>query len=161
MMNEPSEIFLDLLKLHINGADFTTANMFFGAASSLQRRLDTWMLLQQNWFSLKTHSLFDTKKCLRDSSPKWRRIWRRKRSQSIPNPRERILSPKKRERGCRGEQEWLLGVREQEREWISPFPKFGNRKGMKKLIPKFGNRKGLKNFHPKIREWWGNEKIYS
>ena len=39
---------------------------------------------------------------------------------------------------------WLLGVRKQEREWIIPFPKVRNGKGMKKNIPK-------------IREWEGNE----
>ena len=32
----------------------------------------------------------------------------------------------------RGEREWLLGVREREREWIILFPKFGNGKGMEK-----------------------------
>ena len=35
----------------------------------------------------------------------------------------------------RGEREWHLGVREREREWIIPFPQFGNGKGMKKPIP--------------------------
>ena len=46
----------------------------------------------------------------------------------------------------RGEREWLLRVREREGNWKSPFPKFGNGKGIKKSIPKF-------------REWEGNEKI--
>ena len=63
--------------------------------------------------------------------------------------------------GSRGEREWLLGVQEQEREWIIPFPKFGNRKGMEKthsqnsgtgrewqkIFPKFGNGKGIKKIH--------------
>ena len=44
-----------------------------------------------------------------------------------------------------GEREWHLGVREREREWIIPFPKFGNGKGIEKPIPS-------------IREWEGNEK---
>ena len=53
-----------------------------------------------------------------------------------------------------------------EREWIIPFSKFGNGKGMKKLIPiirewegnekkafpKFGNGKGKKKSIPIIRE---------
>jgi len=55
-----------------------------------------------------------------------------------------------------------LGVREREREWIIPFPKFGNGKGMEKNpFPKFGNEKGMKKSIPIIREWEGNEKIYS
>ena len=49
-------------------------------------------------------------------------------------------------RHARGEREWLLSVREWEGNWKSPFPKFGNGKGIKKSIPKF-------------REWEGNEKI--
>ena len=48
----------------------------------------------------------------------------------------------------RGEREWLLRVWEREGNWKSPFPKFGNGKGIKKSIPKF-------------REWEGNEKIHS
>ena len=70
----------------------------------------------------------------------------------------------------RGEREWHLGVRE--REWIIPFPKFGNGKGIekthslnsgtgrewKKLFPKFGNGKGMKKSIPEIREREGNEK---
>ena len=52
-----------------------------------------------------------------------------------------------------------MGVGEREREWIIPFPKFGNRKGMeKKPFPKFGNGKGMKKSIPKIREREGNEK---
>ena len=63
----------------------------------------------------------------------------------------------------KGEREWHVGVqeREQEREWIIPFPKFGNGKGMeepipwiwewegneKNLFPKFGNGKGMKKIH--------------
>ena len=46
----------------------------------------------------------------------------------------------------RGEREWLLRVWEREGNWKSPFPKFGNGKGIKKSNPKF-------------REWEGNEKI--
>ena len=51
-----------------------------------------------------------------------------------------------RSRMIRGEREWLLRVREREGNWKSPFPKFGNGKGIKKSNPKF-------------REWEGNEKI--
>ena len=72
----------------------------------------------------------------------------------------------------RGEQEWHLGVREREREWIIPFPKFGNGKGIEKThslnsgtgrewtkpFPKFGNGKGMKKSIPKIWEREGNEK---
>ena len=50
------------------------------------------------------------------------------------------------EMSSRGEREWLLRVQEREGNWKSPFPKFGNGKGIKKSIPKF-------------REWEGNEKI--
>ena len=40
-----------------------------------------------------------------------------------------------------------MGVQEQ--EWIIPFPKFGNRKGMeKKQFPKFENGKGMKKTFP-------------
>ena len=42
----------------------------------------------------------------------------------------------------RGEQEWHLGVREREREWIIPFPKFGKRKGIEKNIPSIREREG-------------------
>ena len=35
----------------------------------------------------------------------------------------------------RGEREWLLRVREREGNWKSPFPKFGNGKGIEKPIP--------------------------
>ena len=48
----------------------------------------------------------------------------------------------------RGEREWHLGVREREREWIIPFPKFGNGKGIEKNpFPQFGNGKGMKKKH--------------
>ena len=71
-----------------------------------------------------------------------------------------------------GEREWLLGIRERVREWIFPFPKVGNRKGMekihsqssgtrrewKKTFPKFRNGKGTKKSIPKIQEREGNEK---
>ena len=64
-----------------------------------------------------------------------------------------------------------MGVRE--REWIIPFPKFGNGKGIeknpfpqfrngkgmkKKTFPKFGNGKGMQKSIPKTREREGNEK---
>ena len=53
-----------------------------------------------------------------------------------------------------------MGVRE--REWLNPFLKFRNGKGMEKNpFPKFGKGKGMKKKHYKIREWEGNEKIYS
>ena len=59
-----------------------------------------------------------------------------------------------------------MGVGEQEQEWIIPFPKFENGKGMEKTIPKiqkregnekkpfpkFGNGKGMKKSIPIIRE---------
>ena len=64
-----------------------------------------------------------------------------------------------------------MGVQEQEQEWIIPFPKFGNGKGMKKTFPefrngkgtrkktflKFRNGKGIKNV-PKLGGWEGNER---
>ena len=87
----------------------------------------------------------------------------------------------------RGEREWLMRVREREGNWKSPFPKFGNGKGiekahsrnsgtgreLKKPIPKireregnwkspftkFGNGKAIKKYIPKFWEWEGNEKI--
>ena len=62
----------------------------------------------------------------------------------------------------RGEREWHLGVREQEREWIIPFPKFGNGKGIEKTHSlNSGTGREWKKTIPKIREWEGNEKIYS
>ena len=43
----------------------------------------------------------------------------------------------------------------------NPFPKFGNRKGMKKTFPKFGNRKGMKNLIPNFGNGKGMSKIHS
>ena len=54
-----------------------------------------------------------------------------------------------------------MGVWEWEREWIIPFPKFGNGKGMEKTIPKIWKREGNEKNIPNIQEWEGNEKIYS
>ena len=63
---------------------------------------------------------------------------------------------------ARGEREWHLGVREREREWIIPFPKFGNGKGIEKTHSlNSGTGREWKKTIPKIREWEGNEKIYS
>ena len=61
-------------------------------------------------------------------------------------------------RQIRGEREWNLGVREPGREWIIPFPKFRNGKGIeKKPFPQFGNGKGMKTNHSQNsgmgREW--------
>ena len=65
-------------------------------------------------------------------------------------------------RQIRGEREWNLGARERGREWIIPFTKFRNRKGIeeknhslnsgmgrewKNRFPKFRNRKGMKKIH--------------
>ena len=62
----------------------------------------------------------------------------------------------------RGERELLLGVREREREWIIPFPKFRNGKGIEKTHSlNLGMGREWKKTIPKIREWEGNEKIYS
>ena len=64
----------------------------------------------------------------------------------------------------KGEREWHVGVqeREQEREWIIPFPKFGNGKGIEKTHSlNSGTGREWKKTIPKIREWEGNEKIYS
>ena len=64
--------------------------------------------------------------------------------------------------GIRGERERLLGVWEREREWIIPFPKFGNGKGIEKTHSlNSGTGREWKKSIPKIREWEGNEKIYS
>ena len=71
-----------------------------------------------------------------------------------PRPRTHFPTMQRTDMNCipdncrwrRGEREWLLRVREREGNWKSPFPKFGNGKGIKKSIPKF-------------REWEGNEKI--
>ena len=65
----------------------------------------------------------------------------------------------------------IPGVQEREGKGKNPFPKFGNRKGIKntpkiweweevmeKSIPKIGNRKGMKKNIPEIREQEGNEK---
>ena len=48
-------------------------------------------------------------------------------------------------------------VQKQEGNGKTPFPKFGNGKGIKKTFPKFGNGKGMKKFIPKIWEQEGNE----
>ena len=65
------------------------------------------------------------------------------RAQQLPENsmrcREGVISPNELDHfrsvvclsaSCRGEREWHLGVREREREWIIPFPKFGNGKGI-------------------------------
>ena len=61
----------------------------------------------------------------------------------------------------RGERELHFGVREREREWIIPFPKIGNGKGIEKThsLNSGTGREWKKNI-PKIGEWEGNEKIY-
>ena len=69
----------------------------------------------------------------------------------------------------RGEREWLLDIWEREREWLSPFPNFGNGNGNDKLhsqllgtgtgmkisFPIFGNGNGNGNSIPNFweREW--------
>ena len=73
--------------------------------------------------------------------------------------------------GDRGERKWLLDIweREREREWLSPFPNFGNGNGndkfhsqllgtgtgMKISFPIFGNGNGNGNSIPEFweREW--------
>ena len=48
------------------------------------------------------------------------------------------------------------------REWIIPFPKFVNGKGMEKNpFPIIGNRKGMKKTFPKFVIGKGMEKIHS
>ena len=61
------------------------------------------------------------------------------------------------------EREWIIPFPKfgNGREWKNPFPKFGNGKGIKKTFPKFGNGKGMKKSIPKIWEREGNEKIHS
>ena len=61
----------------------------------------------------------------------------------------------------RAEREWLLEVQEQERGWISPFPKFGNGKGRKKSIPKAREQERVKQFHCQNSRMKGNENIHS
>ena len=69
------------------------------------------------------------------------------------------------QREARGEREWLFDIWEREREWLNPFPNFGNGndklhsqllgtgKGMNIPFPIFGN--GNRNFIPEFweREW--------
>ena len=58
----------------------------------------------------------------------------------------------------RGEREWHLGVRGREQEWIIPFPKFGNGKGIEKTHSlNSGMGREWKKTIPKIQEWEGNE----
>ena len=73
----------------------------------------------------------------------------------------------------RGEREWHLGIRE--REWIIPFPEFGNGKGIekihslnsgtgrewKKTFPKLGMGRERKNLFPKFVNGKGMKKIHS
>ena len=56
----------------------------------------------------------------------------------------------------RGEREWLLDIWEREREWLSPFPNFGNGNGNEKLYSQLlGTGTGLKNQFPNFGN--GNE----
>ena len=90
--------------------------------------------------------------CLRDWCTGW--VSLKTRTKQVSYTRSHKVS---------GEREWYLGVWEREREWIIPFPKFGNGKGIEKKTHSLnlGTRREWKKTIPKIREWEGNEKIYS